>query len=720
MNLKIKHLVMKDIGPFRGRHIISFEEDSNLNGYAFFGANGRGKTSIYNAMKWCLWGEVKTRVRASRGSKISGSLRPIVGSPDEDILMNREAYENEKIQSMSVIILAESKKGEIQISRTVESLTTLPRTDDDLRHELTVVFGTDSTSEQSKAQELIEKFFPRELQQFFFIDGEALEEYTDMMEKDSTLGLKDEIESVLRMPSMTRGIKNLENIRKNINKSLKSTINAQRDFSENEKKLRLKEKDEEESREKITSFEDRIAGRKIKIELIRKKMEKYKEMQTLFDELKLNKKELDSAEDQLKRSSEQRLDSFKDKAWKVMIWRRVEGIYDECEMEVEAANSIEYHIKRLESKIEKSLNELDELNDICSHCEQKIPNLEKYRLKKEAENEIDKKQLKKIKQGSTRSLDELKMRIGKLIAMKPGRTDEERIRKAEDYWKSDISKVKNLIEKIENIEKKITSEALENLGALGEQLGTQETLLRRLQIEKENLNSKHLLIINDVKKLKLKVNGKNKPNTSIENKIDQNIGKLIVTISDTMSNYREQARSLVEKNATEVFMQVTNAPATFAGIKLDNEFRAQIMLKSGRVATAPSSGMKSMMTISIIDSLRRVSMLNAPIFFDTPGRSLDVEHKKAQLNYFWRDHGSQFLIFAHSGEYEIDSTINDFGDKIAKAWELTWPGDHRNCLECDSENIMHNKRERKANCLECQYIWDTSVENTMIKELKIK
>ena len=56
------------------------------------------------------------------------------------------------------------------------------------------------------------------------------------------------------------------------------------------------------------------------------------------------------------------------------------------------------------------------------------------------------------------------------------------------------------------------------------------------------------------------------------------LGKLIVTIEDTIKLYTEQARDEVEKASTDVFMEVTNAPQTFSGIKLDKDFRASIRL----------------------------------------------------------------------------------------------------------------------------------------------
>ena len=91
--MKLQYLVLSNIGPFRERHVVDFRADTESTGYAFFAANGRGKTSIYNAMKWCLFGEVKTRVRATTGSKIkpkknqTGNTRtstPLVGAARAD------------------------------------------------------------------------------------------------------------------------------------------------------------------------------------------------------------------------------------------------------------------------------------------------------------------------------------------------------------------------------------------------------------------------------------------------------------------------------------------------------------------------------------------------------------------------------------------------------------------------------------------------------------
>ena len=65
--MRLTHLVLYNIGPFRGRHIIDLSHTNNSTGFAFFAENGRGKTTVYNAMRWCLFGEVRERAKTIAG-----------------------------------------------------------------------------------------------------------------------------------------------------------------------------------------------------------------------------------------------------------------------------------------------------------------------------------------------------------------------------------------------------------------------------------------------------------------------------------------------------------------------------------------------------------------------------------------------------------------------------------------------------------------------------
>ena len=166
--MKLQYLVLSNIGPFLGAHTIDLTTKKNTTGYAFFADNGRGKTTIYNAMKWCLFGEVKTRVRAARGAKINSTIRPIIGKQEDEPLMNYTCYETDRTPEMQVILIAEGSQGKIQVTRTARVTRGAKRKDDHIVNELLVEHGENKTSNLSEGEEMIQNFFPSSLQQFFF------------------------------------------------------------------------------------------------------------------------------------------------------------------------------------------------------------------------------------------------------------------------------------------------------------------------------------------------------------------------------------------------------------------------------------------------------------------------------------------------------------------------------------------------------------------------
>lgn len=713
--MRMTYLVLSDIGPFRGTHSIDLTSDGEKNGFAFFGQNGRGKTTIYNAMKWCLWGEVKTRVRASMGEKIPSKRRPIVGESGR-ILMNRDAYENDARQEMSVVLLAEGKNGSIQVSRTARSSIALPRSDKQLEIVVNVAIG-DATYSGIEAQEQIESFFPRELERFFFIDGEALEEYTDMLEADSTSGLKDEVESVLRLPSLTRGKGDLEFIRTKLLEKVRRKKTGKKKALKADKEARELSRSLDRKNYELGKLNDRLKFIQGTIADLDEKISKNAEIKVLADRLNETRASLSAARESLERSSARRVRELSE-AWKILLWRKLGPIYSDYDDQLDMANQATYEIKSLKKNISRRKSEIADFKNTCSECGQTIPDVEIHLQKMRESLENDERDLEKLRASGKMTSEDLFIATARLIKLRPQDGDRERALEAEAEWASDLSRVKNLEEEEDRLSKKVGLEAVSKMGELGSRKGKNELEERNMRVRIEQLKEN---IRDEEKRLaQLEKMGANVDTAvSTDSKALDEIDRISDAIEKTISEYREKARAEVQEISTEVFMEVTNAKSTFSGIQVDENFRASIMLRSGRPATEPSSGMKSMMTVSIIDALRRVSRLRAPIFFDTPGRSLDEEHKQALLDYFWRDHGEQFLIFAHSGEYQIEKTLEDFGEKIAKSWRLTWPGDHTSCTQCNTDDIRHDERLGEATCNECNYSWDTTIEHSSITQLEV-
>lgn len=712
--MKLKHLILRNFGPFRKSEPISLESDKSVTGYAFFADNGRGKTSIYNALRWCLFGEVRERAKTVGGSNFAGTIRPIVGG--ENFLMNSDAYNQDDVQMMSVMLLAEGIKGKIQIQRTAESNSTLARTDDDLDISLNVTVGNDSFS-GTRAQEAIDEFFPKELERFFFIDGEALEEYTEMMRSSSVDGLQDDVNAVLRIPSLTRGVDDLSFLRKGVKTSISRSNKSDKDASKNRDLANIQAKELNAATSNVEKLTKEIEIVKSKLKNTNEELKKYSEFVPIYKEIDELKIGINFLETSLKEKSEEKVEEFK-VAWKVLIWEKAGPIYEETKTISDDNNNRDLRVRTLESEIKNESKQIELFDGICTKCNQPVPDLESELDKMKTVLKQKKLELDQLTKGDNMSQSELYQKLGDLDKLKPPTGSKERIIRADKKWREVRDELETKRERLNHLSTRISQEGKEGNEELIEARTRQEAALA----QKEKRLKEATRIANDsereLRRLEKLAGNSNKDD--LDYKIDDIMGKLIVAMKNTIADYREQARNKAQTYASEVFLKFTNAKDAFSGISLDRNFRSKIMRSKGGHMVNPSSGMVSMMTISVIDALRRISGIDAPVFLDTPGRSLDYKHKEELLNYFWQNEGHQFLIFAHSGEFDTEETLQKHGDKLAKAWSLSWPGDHVDtCYACGSKNIEGDYNSTINICKDCDEKWDRTSTTTMIRELKI-
>ena len=714
--MRLTHLILSNIGPFRGTHVIDLTTPNTSTGYAFFAKNTRGKTTIYNAMRWCLFGEARGRGKIINGKRVEGSSRPIVG--DGEILMNDDAYDNDDPQEMSVMLIAEGRSGKIQVTRTAKSSTKFARNDSEMDIRLDVIIGSNPMTSGKEAQKEIESFFPRELERFFFIDGESLEDYTEMMESNSIEGLQDEVNAVLGIPALVKGSDDLTLLRQTLKSKIDKTSKAvkqstsARDNALAQKRL-LQEKLNVAS-EKQKQLET-VAG---KLDETLEKMHVHQELAPLIEELK-------SLDTQILLKEANLLEAAKDKvseskvAWKVLLWTQASKFHSELSAQKKKSDDGERSIEKTKEDIERIKKNIEDVTGICDECGQPLPNIEKYKLKLKSELREREEILQRLEKSMIHSPDDLIIKLGELQKTKPQSDSKERIIKSEAKWKRLSNDLESLREQKRNLNAKVSEEAKSSVAELGELKGRQETMIatrtKELQEARKDAEVAELELI----RLERLSGNTTQDKASIQ--LNSTIGKIQVAIKNTIASYREKARNEVELRASEVFVRLNNMPEVYTGISVDKNFRTKICNSKGGFERKPSSGLTSMMTISVLDALRQVSGLDAPVFLDTPGRSLDEEHKKELLDYFWQTEGHQFLIFAHSGEYTVEQAVQEHKGMLAKAWTLTFPGDHSTCYKvaCQSHDVFYDAAKKQYTCQKCDLLWNTDTKETIVLEVEL-
>jgi len=715
--MELKYLAISNIGPFKGLHQFDFNTKSGKTGFAIFSKNGRGKTSLFNAMQWALFGEVFERGSVRSGKWSEGRPRNIVGdySKDPGPLMNEDAYREMKIPEMSVIIIAAKDGKDVQINRTSKSkVGSMPREDDDLNHSLVVTIDK-KVSQDAEGQELVERLFPSELRRFFFIDGESLEEYVDLVKAGQVGGIKDDVESVLRLPALTRGIGDLENIRLKVEKEIASEGKIKRkmqksageakalqiEINELKSKLQIKKKNFEKTKSRFDDLEGELKG--------------FEESMSHIQKLQNLRAEKDSLSTALERSAKSRYE-LSSNAWKVLMWKRAADLYEEANEQMTNVQSSNYKLDSIDSNIKRLEKEMADFTGVCSHCEQPIKDADAHKLKLEKDLLDLKNELSEVSSDAGLSELDVVARLGDLSKLNAPTGSEKTIIQINENWLEDRVKLLNVKETLEKEEARgLQGVDSSELMKKSEQRGQMRTTLRRMEPVIDELEQKIKL-----KEIELKRLGGGKNSTLDHKKSNtfSTIGDLLNVLKDTLAEYRDSARKEVEAVASESFRNVINAPEALTGVIIDKNFNGSIRGANGRRVTMPSSGQEMTMTLCIMDALRRVSNVSAPIFFDTPGRSLDDDHKKAQLEYFWNMRDHQFIIFPHSGEYKIEETIDEFGGLIGSAWELTWPADQESCEKCGDDAPI--KEGVILRCLNCDHKWDISISQTTVKVLEVE
>ncbi len=711
--MEIKYLAVSDMGPFRDLHTFDFSSSDGGNGFVIFSKNGRGKTTLFNAIQWCLFGNVFERSKIIEGRRVKGKRRPIVGDHDE-ALMNFEAYEKDKKCQMSVTMIAEGEEGLIQVARTASSKTTLPREDDELKIDLTVVVGEESSSNRTEAQEMIEKFFPNELSRFFFIDGEVLQEYVDLIKDSQVGGIREDVEDVLRIPALTRGLGDLEDIVKEQESVVKAEVKRSRSASIEASRARKKESEIKGLDVQITSKQRVLDDAKMRFNQIEEELLDSNEAVEHITKIRDLRSKEEALREVVIRSSKARVLGAKN-AWKTLLWKKAGPVHSDLEKRLTRMQNSIFQADSLESQIRKLEEELSEWTGVCSHCNQPLGESgdnHKEHLKSQI---LEKKsQIESLRGESGASANEMSAMIGQLVPLNPPHGTEEIIIGNERNWKEDRKTLSNIREKIDKLEEKGLKGVDEGkIFDLSEEKGKLRLSIRTLEEEIEEMQ-RHMGILSSEAK-RLSGNGPDSDTSSAKNDLET-MRAMSKTIRDTVEKFREEARKEVEERASEAFRMVINAPEALTGVIIDPNFRARIAGSDGRAIRAPSSGQEVTMTLCVLDALRQTSGINAPIFFDTPARSLDEDHKKAQLEYFWKVRDNQFIIFPHSGEYRLDEVIQDFGGEICRAWELLWPNDYEICPNCGVDLLKDGKVKR---CLECDFSLDITSRNTIVRDLEV-
>lgn len=656
-------------------HLFSFNSDSNRNGYAIFGENSRGKSSFSDAIEWALFGEAWTKPESADGRVQTRKLRPLVGHPKDqlDPLLNFQSFLSGNC--VFYVRITFEKDGEvIQITRVASPADdSKPVANDDDMGVSLVVRNTTTDSEvfAEEAQEYIfNHILPKNLTRFFFIDGESITEYRALISsKAENVAIRKNIEDILNFPVLKKGITDLENVKSHFLEELTQLNRSKKRLRRLGERIDDKNAEIGEKRKLLEAAKKSAKDTKNTLDLLDVKMSGLSSAESLMGQKSVLERLLQSKRSDLERSYSDRKTENQD-LWLVMLQGAIEDSLEELNPMIDSYENDRQATSELRSSISYLRGLSTKESESCPTCNQ-LPQPRDDDKIREDEAEIERKS------------SELEVLLEKVesnteILRTRDKLSRFRTHTREKFLSSNISEINRLIGEIEEQESELSginrsldsidqdevSDLRSEIKKLTSELAGYSSSERRHQNDMDELNS-------EKSKLMREMIGDHGTEESIalSSKVES-LEYLERMWESVLDNYSQEIRKDVEDLASKTFRKLTNNPRGFHSISLNERFGLTVLDSDGFPVQNPSPGLMQVTAISLIDALGERSNISFPIFFDTPGQSIDQGHRNRIIDHYWSEREMQFVIIPSSGEFRPDEVEDQYGHLIARTWEL--------------------------------------------------
>ena len=646
--MHFSEIELYNFGIYKGQHNIELIDQRKKKNITLVGGmNGRGKTTILDAIFLCLYGRK--------------AIEYIVGK--------KEAYN--KVLKDRINKSADDKTTHVKITMvmdddedTIISITrTWSQTNSKISTDLIVEKnGIEDTYLSENWEYYVEELIPYGIAKFFFFDNEKISQIAD---DDAFDKIKDSIKSVMGVTTVETLCTHIEKIRKDKNASLKKSSAP------------ALTKESEELSTVIEDYETKIrnlyAQRAALFPKLEKTANKLEETEQSFwkkggnlglnhDDIIREQHELKNRESALK---EQAIALASSPATPMCLCKELAvTTYNEI-MSNEKSRAVKYSYP-IVSKLYKSLLEEFKGNYSASTDSYKtLSKLVKAQLKK-LEDEIGSEAVNAITPLA-------KSLIEKFISEDIARISSEAM--------SIVSENKKVIIALEQLEVHLSSSAEKNdtvkllneikeLQAKKTELETEisrcDDQIHSAQFEKEQFERQ-------LNKVLLKI--ASNADTSDDNvRIIEYSTMILDVMHEFVRRLQAQKVGILEKNITSCFKFLAQKQAIITSIIIDPEtlditlkdYKGGVLLKDQL-----SAGEKQMFAISILWGLALSSGYKLPVIIDTPMARLDSAHRSNFINKYLPNASSQVIVL--STDEEINGKyLDDIKAYVNKAYTLIY------------------------------------------------
>lgn len=628
----LNRMTVENFRQFRGKQEIEFITPSlgNANVTVVFGENGRGKTGLYRAIMFCLFGE---RRLSQDGDVPSEELQlvnvsALVTNPGKPV---RTVVELEFVHRDRTYRLRRAILGMQDGDKVIEE-------EDEKRLFVTPADGNTQPVPTTEIETVINSILDRRVKDYFLFDGEKIERLTRAsieQRREISAGIRN----LLNVDALETAIKAVGRVAKTLEKELSTS--SHEELSRLLKRLGDNEEGQTRSHRRLEQLADEIRLARQEIDKTDKELDKFNEIRHLLERRKALERELGGLEQQATGILNE-MRNLVCKATALVIAPTVINVFEHIESQKQKGE--------IPSEIRRDLIEriLTEKRCICGSeiCE----GSESYSCIMEWLKRTSDVTTQDAALNLWRYLGEVRNHFS---------SDADLVEKQLQQYGNIRSDIANINRSLEHVSNQIGTSERQDATKLDEhRRNIQESIIaleadaRIAQTQLEELQQENVRLRALLKDERMKV-GRNDElsRRSILARDTQD------ALTDVYNQFTREIKDLIGESATQLFRDLLDKEGrdNLRTIIVNDDYSLQVLDRYKKPFLANiSAGQRQIMSISFIAALARIAArgrkIEMPLFMDTPFGRLSYEHRQNLINQV-PTFASQWILLATDTEF---------------------------------------------------------------------
>lgn len=646
----IDKIVVENFGPYYSQHELKLASDPTSPVTLIHGENMRGKTTILNAIRWCLYGELIESDRA--------------GTELHELLNYDAADEGEYFFRVKLVF--EHDDYDYELERHVQA----PSKPEDDSHLKSTVYlkrgGHILPTEQ--IDDAINDILHRDVSRFFLFDGEMLQQYEALVHNPDVKAdlVKKSIERILGLPALRLAVEDIDQLRKKAAKRQRKAVKkreASRELLAETEALEERVDAKEENLSDLREQEDELEARRQRLR------DKRKQHSAVREEAQ----RLETLEDQISNREEERSEIVEEcqallsEGWWQPVVPVVRSLIGRLEEKAETATSLEQKQAVGEAIVSRLQETLE--GGQCSTCGQGIEEVESE-IREELSDLQEELDALREGEGTGYTRAEIAARLRRLKEYDAYREmlrfeeKERRKQELEIEIRSKEREVQDIKDALKDYDLPQIREIESDLEDVVGELRLIEDEIEEEREELQELEAELASKQDEIDRL---------PDADRDIAAEASVYSILLeSFSGAIDQFRERLRKEVEDEASSIFTKLTTEPG-FEGLSINNRYGLDIVFDRDRIMKRRSKGAEQVVALSLIAALNNCAVREGPVVMDTPFGRLDEGHRENIID-FLPNLGRQVVVLVQSGEWGGESDTELLGERLGREYRIERDG----------------------------------------------